>query len=125
MVIISLEPIAGSNTTKVVFGIDPDAKYSRISQTTQSFIRDNFVSLVTQQTSLRLTMSLFGEPFLFEVLKFPGGITIIPSQSAFLLQKVQIYFNFTLNFSIHQIQLNFGELTSQLKLGLHLASFEV
>lgn len=68
---------------------------------------------------------MFGDPLSFEVLKFPGGITIIPFQSAYLLQKVQIGFNFTLNFSIHEIQENFQELTSQLKSGLHLAAYEV
>lgn len=125
MVILSLEPEARSNTTMVVFGVDPDAKYSKISQTVQSLIRENFVSLVIRQFPLRLTTSLFGEPFLFEVLKFPGGITIIPTQSAFLLQSAKISFNFTLNFSIYQIQLNFDQLTSQLKSGLNLEPYEV
>jgi hypothetical protein len=109
----------------VVFAVDPDAKYSEISQTVQSLIRENFVSLVIQQPPLRLTTSLFGEPSLFEVQKFPGGITIIPPQSAFLLQKVKILFNFTLNFPIDQIQKNFDELTSQLKSGLNLVPYEV
>lgn len=113
------------NTTMVVFAVDPDAKYSEISQTVQSLIRENFVSLVIQQPPLRLTTSLFGEPSLFEVQKFPGGITIIPPQSAFLLQKVKILFNFTLNFPIDQIQKNFDELTSQLKSGLNLVPYEV
>ena len=124
MVVLSLEPSAGTNITKVVFAVDLDAKSSRIL-TSQSLIRELFESLVTQQSSLRLTASLFGDPFTFEVLKFPGGITVNPPQSAFLLQKVQILFNFTLNFSIEQILENFNELTSQLKSGLHLASYEV
>lgn len=125
VVILSLEPIAGSNATTVVFGVDPDANYSKISQTVQSLIKGNFVSMVLQQPSLHLTTSLFGEPFLFGVLKFPDGITISPPQHAFLLQKVKIFFNFTLNFSIYQIQLNFDELTSQLKSGLNLTPNEV
>lgn len=125
MEILSLKPLAGSNITKVVFGVDPDVKGSRISSAAISLIRASFVSLVIRQSSLRLTASLFGDPFSFDVLKFVGGITVIPPQSAFLLQKVQILFNFTLNFSIDQIQGNFSELTSQLKSGLHLASYEV
>lgn len=126
MVVIFLETLAGSNITKVVFVVDPDdAKYSVISSTAQSLIKSSFISLVISQSSLSLTKALFGEPFSFEVLKFPGGITVIPPQSAFPLQKVQIPFNFTLNFSIYQIQENFNELTSQLKSGLHLASNEV
>ncbi|XP_031278044.1 uncharacterized protein LOC116136483 isoform X2 [Pistacia vera] len=124
VVILSLDPVAGSNITKVVFAVDPDAKNSKISLYSQSLIRSSFVYLVLNQSSLRLTTSLFGDPLFFEVLKFPGGITVIPLQSAFLLQKVQILFNFTLNFSIYQIQENFNELTSQLKSGLHLAPYE-
>ena len=122
--IVSLKPLTGSNITKVVFAVVSDERNSKVSSTTQSLIRASFVSLV-QQYPLRLTASLFGDPFSFEVLKFPGGITISPPQSAFLLQKVQILFNFTLNFSISQIQDNFNELTSQLKSGLRLAPYEV
>ncbi|XP_007028204.2 PREDICTED: uncharacterized protein LOC18598570 [Theobroma cacao] len=124
VVISSLEPLAGSNITKVVFAVDPDVRYSKISSTSQSLIRASFESLVIHQPSLRLTESLFGVPRDFEVLKFPGGITVIPPQSAFLLQKVQILFNFTLNFSIDQIQGNFEKMTSQLKAGLRLATYE-
>ncbi|XP_030525936.1 E3 ubiquitin-protein ligase arkadia [Rhodamnia argentea] len=124
VVILSVEPLAGTNSAKVVFAIDPDAKNSKISTATESLIRESFESLVTRLISLRLTASLFGDPFSFEVLKFPGGITIIPLQSAFLLQKVQIYFNFTLNYSIEQIQANFDDLRSQLRSGLHLSSYE-
>ncbi|KAL2501989.1 hydroxyproline-rich glycoprotein family protein [Forsythia ovata] len=114
--IISFAP-AGSNTTKVVFAVESDA-------TTQSLIRASFVSLVTHQNYLHLTPFLFGDPSSFEVLKFKGGITASPDQKAFLMQKVQIVFNFTLNFSIEQILYNFNELTSQLKSGLHLAPYE-
>lgn len=122
--ILSLEPLSGSNRTKVVFSIDPDTDDSEISSTYLSLIRSIITSLVTNQF-LSITKSTFGEAYSFEVLKFPGGITIIPPQSAFLLQKVQILFNFTLNFSIHQIQVHFSELTSQLKAGLRLAPYEV
>ncbi|XP_030463722.1 uncharacterized protein LOC115683357 [Syzygium oleosum] len=124
VVILSVEPLGGSNSAKVVFAIDPDAKNSKISNTTESLIKESFESLVTRQLFLRLTTSLFGDPFSFEVLKFPGGITIIPPQRAFLLQKVQIYFNFTLNYSIEQIQANFDDLISQLRSGLRLSSYE-
>ncbi|XP_038882638.1 uncharacterized protein LOC120073837 [Benincasa hispida] len=122
--ILSLESLPGSNRTKVVFSLDPDTDESEISSTYLSLIRSTIVSLVTNQF-LRITKSMFGEAFSFEVLKFPGGITIIPPQSAFLLQKVQILFNFTLNFSIHQIQVHFSELTSQLEAGLRLAPYEI
>ncbi|KAL3841130.1 hypothetical protein ACJIZ3_025721 [Penstemon smallii] len=115
--IISLESPVGSNITKVVFAVESDV-------TTQSLIRESFVSLITHRSFLHLTTSLFGEPFSFEVLKFRGGITASPEQKAYLMQSVQILFNFTLNFSIDQSLDNFDELTSQLKTGLHLAPYE-
>lgn len=125
MVILSLDPLPGSNMTKVEFAVDPYSKYSGMSSASASLIRASFESLVIGQSFLQVTSSLFGHPFSFEVLKFKGGITIVPQQHAFLLQKAQIQFNFTLNFSIQEIQLNFDELTSQLKSGLHLAPYEV
>ncbi|KAB5551644.1 hypothetical protein DKX38_008955 [Salix brachista] len=124
VVVLSLEPFAGSNITKVMFGVDPLQNDSKISSTDQSLIRGLFGSLVVNDSSLRLTKSLFGDAFSFEVLKFPGGITIIPPQSVFLLQKVRIPFNFTLNFSIFQTRENFAELKSQLMTGLHLTTRE-
>ncbi|KAL3632605.1 hypothetical protein CASFOL_025589 [Castilleja foliolosa] len=116
--IISLEPSATPNVTKVVFAVESDV-------TTRSLIKELFVSLVTPQSVvLHLTDSLFGDPFEFEVLKFIGGITVSPAQKAFLMQNVQILFNFTLNYSIDEILVNFKELRSQLYTGLHLAPYE-
>ncbi|KAK9055544.1 hypothetical protein SSX86_026628 [Deinandra increscens subsp. villosa] len=113
-----------SNTTKVIFGVDPDESDSNISSYARSLVRESFVSLILKQSPLRLTDSLFGEPSSFEVLKFVGGITVTPDQSTYPLQEVQIRFNFTLNFPIQQILDHFGELTSQLKSGLHLGPYE-
>ncbi|XP_021970305.1 protein transport protein SEC31 isoform X1 [Helianthus annuus] len=124
VVIIKAETTDSPNATKVIFGVDPDEHNSKISSYAKSLVRDSFVSLVLQQSPLRLTESLFGEPSSFEVLKFVGGITVTPDQSAYPLQKVQIRFNFTLNFSIQQILDHFVELTSQLKSGLHLGPYE-
>ncbi|GMH29433.1 hypothetical protein Nepgr_031276 [Nepenthes gracilis] len=124
VVVLSLENSPWSNITDVVFGVDPETKYSSLSSASQSLIRASFESLVIRQSSLQLTTSLFGEPYFFEVLKFPDGITVTPPQPGFLLQKFQIFFNFSLNFSIYQIEEYFDELKSQLKSGLHLASYE-
>ncbi|XP_010554738.1 PREDICTED: uncharacterized protein LOC104824377 [Tarenaya hassleriana] len=125
VVVLGLERFGkNSNRTRVVFGVDPKKKNSKISPEIQSLIRAAFETLVIKDLSFRLTESLFGQPFLFEVLKFPGGITIIPPQPIFPLQKVQIHFNFTLNFSIDQIQSNFYQLTSQLKQGINLSPYE-
>lgn len=123
--ILAIEPSDGLNITKVVFGIDHDMGYREILPLSLSSIKEMFESVLINQSTLQLTKSLFGETFLFEVLKFPGGITVIPPQSAFPLQKFKIVFNFTLNYSIHQIQINFNTLASQLKNGLNLAPYEV
>lgn len=110
----------------VIFAIDPKKKNSKIPTEIESLIKEAFEILVTKQLSFRLTESLFGQAFFFEVLKFPGGITVIPSsQPVFPLQKAQLLFNFTLNFSIYQIQSNFEELTNQLKKGINLSPYEV
>lgn len=122
--IISLETIPGSNITEVIFAVDSEVKNGRVSLTALSLVRSEFEAVITDQSALHLTERLFGDPFSFDVLKFRGGITVIPKQSGFPMQQVQILFNFTLNFSIDEIQDNFHELKSQLKSGLHLSSGE-
>lgn len=122
---MSLEPLPASNWTNVVFGIWPYPKSSNISSTGLSILRSTFVTLVTEPSTLRLTWSLFGTPFFFQVLEFPGGITIIPPQGGFPLQEPRMLFNFTLNFSIHQVYGKITELKNQLSSGLHLSNFEV
>ncbi|CAJ1916829.1 unnamed protein product, partial [Sphenostylis stenocarpa] len=123
--VLFLETLPGPNKTRVVFAVDSDDKDTEMSSAVISLIRASFTSLVIHQSILQLTSSsLFGDPYSFEVLKLKGGITIIPQQNAFPLQKGQAKFSFKLNFPIYQIQSNFKELTSQLKSGLYLTSFE-
>ncbi|KAJ8534330.1 hypothetical protein K7X08_007654 [Anisodus acutangulus] len=122
--IISLENITGLNITEVVFAVDSEVKNTRVSLTALSLVRSELETVITGQSALHLTAPLFGDPFSFDVLKFRGGITVSPKQSGFPMQQVQILFNFTLNFSIDEIQDNFHELKSQLKSGLHLSSYE-
>ncbi|CAH8363371.1 unnamed protein product [Eruca vesicaria subsp. sativa] len=122
--VLALERWENLNRTMVIFAIDPEQKNSKIPTEIESLIKSAFEILVTKQLSFRLTESMFGQPFFFEVLKFPGGITVIPSHPVFPLQQAQLLFNFTLNFSIYQIQSNFEELTSQLKKGINLAPYE-
>lgn len=124
---MSLDPFYGTNMTKVVFAVDPDGdgEYSEMSIAAVSLIRSLYESLVIRQSFLHFASNLFGDAFFFEVLKFQGGLTVIPPQSGFPMQAGQILFNFTLNFSIYQIQSSFEALTSQLKSGLHLAPYEV
>ncbi|KAJ1692165.1 hypothetical protein LUZ63_008863 [Rhynchospora breviuscula] len=120
----SLEPVNGSSYTTVVFSIWPYPKDSTISPTWISIIRSSFMSLVVRQSTLQLTEPLFGNSSFFEVLRFPGGITVIPPQSAFLLQRPHAFFNFTLNFPIYKVQDKVEELKEQMKQGLYLNSYE-
>jgi hypothetical protein len=120
-----LQPFGASNWTYVIFGIVPYPIFSTISSTGLSILRSSFMSLVVEQSTLHLTQSLFGSSSNFEVFKFPGGITIIPPQAAFLLQKPYASFNFTLNFPIYKVQEKTNELKEQMKSGLRLNPYEV
>ncbi|VAH18582.1 unnamed protein product [Triticum turgidum subsp. durum] len=84
----------------------------------------NWTNVIFSST-LQLTESLFGNSSFFEVLKFPGGITIIPPQAAFLVQKPYASFNFTLNFSIDKVQDKTNELKDQMRAGLLLDTNEI
>jgi hypothetical protein len=119
-----LHPLVGSNWTNVIFSIVPYPENSTISSTWLSILRASFISLVLRQSKLHLTESLFGNSSSFEVLKFPGGITIIPPQPAFLLQKPHATFNFTLNSPIYKIQDRTTELKDQMKAGLLFDTYE-
>ncbi|KAL0911541.1 hypothetical protein M5K25_019689 [Dendrobium thyrsiflorum] len=121
--VIYLDPFR-INTTDVVFGVWPYPKNLNIS-TGLSILKSSFVSLVLQQSTLHLTTPLFGSSYFFQILEFPGGITIVPPQIAFLLQKEHMLFNFTLNFPIYQVQDKVDELKDQMKFGLHLKSYEI
>ncbi|KAG6517249.1 hypothetical protein ZIOFF_020629 [Zingiber officinale] len=123
--VIDLKPTSRSNWTNVVFSVWSYPKNSYLSSTGLSILRASFMSLVIGQSTLHLTTSLFGNSSSFEVLKFSGGIVIIPLQRAFLLQNVLMLFNFTLNFPINQIQDKFSELKDQMKAGLLLNTNEV
>jgi hypothetical protein len=81
--------------------------------------------MMLQQLNLSLTPSVFGHPSSVELLRFPGGITVIPAQSGFMWVNSDPLFNFVLNNSIYQILGNLTELKDQLKLGLNLRSYEV
>ncbi|KAJ1262629.1 hypothetical protein BS78_09G123400 [Paspalum vaginatum] len=119
-----LQPLGASNWTYVIFSIVPYPIYTTISSTWLSILRSSFMSLVVEQSTLHLTESLFGSSSNFEVFKFPGGITIIPPQAAFLLQKPYATFNFTLNFPIYKVQEKTNDLKDQMKSGLRLNTYE-
>ena len=82
--VLSLDPTGESNWTTVTFGVWPYPSNFTLSPTELSILRSSLVSLVIRQSILYLTPSLFGNSSSFEILRFPGGITIIPPQTAFV-----------------------------------------
>lgn len=115
------------NSTRVIFSIIPvsDHPVVKMNPVILSVLKSSMIELLLQHTNLSLTPSLFGRPSSFEILKFPGGITITPVQSAPIWQITQNLFNFTLHNSIYQVRKNLNELKGQLKYGLNLKHFEV
>jgi hypothetical protein len=120
-----LQPVGSSNWTNVIFSIVPYPEHTTMSSTLLSILRASFMSLVIEESTLHLTQSLFGSSSFFQVLKFPGGITIIPPQAAFLVQKPYASFNFTLNFPIYEVKDKTNELKDQMKDVRRLKSYEV
>lgn len=124
VIIISLS--AQSNQTKVVFGVIPSQENTSISLPSLSVLRDTFEGLVLGEYNLSLKSSdIFGRACLFQVLGFPGGITVVPAnQTSYPLQHVPVLFNFTLLNSIDQVQQNLPMLKQELETGLHVRSDE-
>ncbi|KAJ7946647.1 putative Hydroxyproline-rich glycoprotein family protein [Quillaja saponaria] len=123
VVVLSMHEGGGSNCTDVVFGVLSDPMDVPINPVSLSVLRSSLIELFLQQSNLTLTTPIFGTPFMFELKKFPGGITVIP-QSASIWQIPQILFNFTLYNSISEILDNFADLRDELKFGLYLRSYE-
>ncbi|XP_044462106.1 uncharacterized protein LOC123193291 [Mangifera indica] len=122
--ILSIHQLGASNWTNVVFGVLPGPINAPINPVYLSVLRSSLIELFLQQSNLTLTASIFGQPSTFQILKFTGGITVIPLQPLSILQITQVLFNFTLNNSISEIEANFLELRDQLKSGLNLRSYE-
>ncbi|XP_024026166.1 uncharacterized protein LOC21406943 [Morus notabilis] len=122
--VLSMHQSGAPNSTAVAFGALPDPINARISPVSLSVLRSSLIEVFLQTTNLTLTTSTFGHPSRFEILKFQGGITVIPVQPASIWQMPQILFNFTLNNSISEILDNIVELKDQLKFGLHLRPYE-
>ncbi|KAI3675914.1 hypothetical protein L1987_85510 [Smallanthus sonchifolius] len=123
--ILSMHKASASNWTHVVFAVLPNPINSSINPMSFSVLRSSLLDLFNQRSNLTLTPSIFSQPSSFDILKFPGGITVIPKQqSASIWMLRQALFNFTLPNSVREIEENFGELKEQLKSGLHLKSYE-
>lgn len=122
--ILSLHKASASNWTHVVFGILSNPKNSTIDPVSLSVLRSSLLELFNQRSNLTLTTSIFGQPASFDILKFPGGITVIPKQSASMWMLTQALFNFSLANSVREIEDNFDELKEELKSGLQLKPYE-
>ncbi|KAK9071789.1 hypothetical protein SSX86_008218 [Deinandra increscens subsp. villosa] len=122
--ILSMHKANASNSTHVVFGVLPNPMNSSIDTMSLIVLKSSLLDLFNQRSNLTLTTSIFGQPSSFDILKFPGGITVIPKQSASIWMLRQARFNFTLPNSVREIEENFGELKEQLKSGLHLKPSE-
>lgn len=117
---------AGSSKyTDVVFGVLPDPLNVPIDELSLILLRLSMVELFLQFTNLTLTTSIFGQTSDFQILKFPGGVAVVPEQPTVIGQMPQFLFNFSLNNSISDIKGNFIEFREQLGYGLHLESNEV
>ncbi|KAE8670202.1 putative serine/threonine-protein kinase samkC-like isoform X2 [Hibiscus syriacus] len=122
--ILSMHQSDVSNSTNVVFGVLSNSLESRISPVALSVLRSSLIELFLRQSNLTLMTSIFEQPSDFEIVKFRGGITVIPVQSASIFQITQFLFNFTLYNSISEIENKCIELKDQLKYGLRLRSYE-
>ncbi|XP_027330690.1 uncharacterized protein LOC113846510 isoform X2 [Abrus precatorius] len=122
--ILSMHQSITPNCTDVVFGVLSDPMNASINPVSLSVLRSSLIELFLQQSNLTLTTSIFGNASVIEILKFPGGITVIPVQSASVWQIPEILFNFTLNNSISEVLGNFDDFKDELKFGLHLNSDE-
>ena len=120
--VLSIHQADLSNSTDVVFGFLPDPINTTTNPVALSVLKSSLIDLFLQQYNLTLTPTIFGESSSFEILKFPGGVTIIPENNPLLSLPLV---NFTLNSSIYDIKGNLPELKKQLKLGLHLMPNEV
>ncbi|OWM79372.1 hypothetical protein CDL15_Pgr003545 [Punica granatum] len=124
MAILSMHQAGSPNCTDVVFGVLSDPLDVPINQVSLIMLRSSLVELFLQLSNLTLTTSIFGQTSDFQILKFPGGVTVIPKQTASIWQIPQVLFNFSLNNSIYDIEENSVHFREQLKNGLHLKPHE-
>lgn len=122
--VLSMHQSGASNWTDIVFGVLSDPINIPINSVSLSLLQSSLIQLFLQQSNLTLTSAIFGQPSMFEILKFPGGVTVVPSQSISIWQIPQILFKFNLNNSISDIEENFAQFRDELRFGLHLRPYE-
>ncbi|XP_009795502.1 uncharacterized protein [Nicotiana sylvestris] len=121
--VLSVHGAGVANQTDIIFGFLPDPVDSSISPVSLSLLKSALLDLYLRDTNLTLTSSIFGRLCSFEVLKCPGGITMILERLS-ILNLPDILFNFTLHNSTDEIRENFIELKEQLNFYLRLRTDE-
>ncbi|XP_019095178.1 PREDICTED: uncharacterized protein LOC104769403 [Camelina sativa] len=103
--VLSLRQSCSCKYTDVEFAVVPVSAGYEISTQSLNSLRSSFVNLLEQRSKLNLTTTSFGKPISFQVLKFPGGISVDPSGSIPVpfIGYVGNLLNFTLDRSISQI----------------------
>lgn len=112
-----------SNHTNVTFGVLSDPIDTPINSASLNLLRSSLLDVFLEQANLILPASIFGQSSSFQILKFPGGVTLNPETHSPFWQQ-QILFEFTLNNSIGEIKNNFADFKEQLRSGLHLRHSE-
>ncbi|KAJ0229112.1 hypothetical protein HA466_0319140 [Hirschfeldia incana] len=122
--VLSLHQSDASNFTDVKFGVLPVPTNHTLRKDSLTSLRSSFVNLFAQRSTLNLTTSALGKPTSFQVLKFPGGITVDPLGLEPVSGLLELMFSFTLDFSLSAIQDKVDLLKTQLELVLDLELFE-
>ncbi|CAH9081724.1 unnamed protein product [Cuscuta epithymum] len=112
-----------SNHTNVTFGVLSDPVHIPINSVSLNLLRSSLLDVFLQQANLTLTTSVFGQSSSFQILKFPGGMTLNPDYNSPFWQE-QILFSFKLNNSIGEIKEYFVEFKEELRSGLRLRQCE-
>ncbi|WZY97452.1 hypothetical protein YC2023_069781 [Brassica napus] len=122
--VLSLHQPGASNFTEVKFGVLPVLTNHTLRKDSLTSLRSSFANLFAQRSSLNLNKSTLGKPASFQVLKFPGGITVDPLGLEPVSGLLTLIFSFTLDVSLSEIQHKVDLLKNQLELVLRLELYE-
>ncbi|CAA7020769.1 unnamed protein product [Microthlaspi erraticum] len=116
--ILSIHHSGSPDYTDVEFAVLPDANGTAISEHSLTSLRSTFVKLFGERLKLNLTTSGLGKAASFQVLKFPGGITVDdPSEfrPRHFSGGLEFRLNFTLQKSIFKIRRELDQLKDTLE----------
>lgn len=115
MTILSIHHSGAPDYTDVEFAVLPEPNGTAISKQSLNSLRSTLVKLFTQRLKLNLTTSSFGKAASFQVLKFPGGITVDDDPSGSRPIRFSGGLEFRLNFTLHNSIFKIRKELSQLK----------